>query len=210
MAHVNWHPDLNAGQTGLMLVREVWRRARSSSACGFSRSFSPWRVWTAASGAPERKANLQARGMNPQSTVAPFRQRSHSIEKRDKPITLFEVQHRLDSSDSCNPNERQQGKAFGKGREEERFYMIKKIALLVLIVVSLATFAWAEFYKVHDLRKIDSNLYHSRIDHVIIKTQLCLHLAVGEDAVVKWDGSNGKIFWDDDDESCEVVGIYKD
>jgi hypothetical protein len=86
---------------------------------------------------------------------------------------------------------------------------LKGLACLLVTVHLLSSVASAaEVYKLSGVKRIDNNLYKAD-GGLIIQTQLCLHLALSEDAILKWDGpisSDNKIIWDDDS-TCEVKKI---
>lgn len=86
------------------------------------------------------------------------------------------------------------------------------ITVLSAIISMFASPIFAEEYKVI-VRRIDSNLYQDQNSRVIIKTSLCLELALAEEAILIWDGINhfacGKLIFIDAGTSCQVDGVYK-
>ena len=66
----------------------------------------------------------------------------------------------------------------------------------------------AEVYKLTGVKRIDDNLYKAD-GGLLIQTRMCLHLALSEDAILKWEGPmsyDNKIIWDDDS-TCGVAKI---
>ena len=45
----------------------------------------------------------------------------------------------------------------------------------------------AEVYKLTGVKRIDDNLYKAD-GGLLIQTRMCLHLALSEDAILKWEG----------------------
>lgn len=91
-------------------------------------------------------------------------------------------------------------------------YALKQIACatiagLYLIATPLSA---ADYYKLSGVKRVDTDLYKAE-GGLIIETQFCLHLTLGEDAILKWDGAysmDNKIVWDDDS-SCDVKKLVK-
>jgi hypothetical protein len=50
---------------------------------------------------------------------------------------------------------------------------------------------------------LEYNLYSAN-GNLLLETWGCMHLTLGEDAILKWDGYRGKLIWEDDDFSCDV------
>lgn len=68
----------------------------------------------------------------------------------------------------------------------------------------------ADYYKLNNVKRLDQNLYKAD-GGIIIETQFCMHLTLGEDAILKWDGiysPDNKIVWDDDS-SCDVKKLLR-
>jgi len=67
-------------------------------------------------------------------------------------------------------------------------------------------------YKVY-VKRLESNLYKDMNSGATIKTSLCLELAIGEEAVLMWDGINhyacGKLIFSNTHAVCQVDGVYK-
>jgi hypothetical protein len=85
------------------------------------------------------------------------------------------------------------------------------------LAASIALFAFAanmsasDYYKLTNVKRLETNLYKAD-GNLLIETTLCLHLSVGEDAVLKWNGAysgDNKIIWDDGD-SCAVSKLLKE
>lgn len=85
---------------------------------------------------------------------------------------------------------------------------MKRIAMSALLIVALAAFAWAEYYKLEGVTRADQDLYKTT-SGVWVITQYCYHYGYGETAILKWEGQygNNKITWDN--ESCTVKNILK-
>jgi hypothetical protein len=71
-------------------------------------------------------------------------------------------------------------------------------------VVLLAT----DYYKLPGTKKIDQDLYRS--GKILIETRYCYHYTYGEDALLKYEGSNeysgSKIIWADNS-NCDVKQV---
>ena len=66
----------------------------------------------------------------------------------------------------------------------------------------------ADLYKLSNVKRLESNLYKAD-GGLVISTKMCMHMAMMEDAVLRWDGPNSfenKIVWDDG-ETCAVSSI---
>jgi hypothetical protein len=66
----------------------------------------------------------------------------------------------------------------------------------------------ADVYKLTGVKRVDDNLYKAD-GGLIIQTNMCLHLALSEDAILKWEGPmsyGNRIIWDDDS-TCDVKKV---
>jgi len=81
---------------------------------------------------------------------------------------------------------------------------LRKLAVVAVLIASVA--AWADMYRLRDVKRLDSNIYKAS-GGLIIKTRYCYHYAYGEDAV--YDDEDRKIIWKDGDSPCDVEGIYR-
>ena len=79
-------------------------------------------------------------------------------------------------------------------------------ALLLLCVCSTASAA--DFYKIDNLKRIDSNLYRS--DEILIETRYCYEFAFSETVILKYEGpgqfSGSKVIWSNDS-NCDVKRV---
>lgn len=81
---------------------------------------------------------------------------------------------------------------------------------MILIALQALLIA-AEYYKLTGVRRIGDNMYKAD-GNLIIETRYCYAYAYGDDALLKWYGPNSwdnKIVFEDDDETCDVKGIYR-
>lgn len=89
---------------------------------------------------------------------------------------------------------------------------MRMIIIGVCIILIFTSTALGAEYKVY-VKRLDSNLYQDLSSRVIIKTSLCLELALGEDAILIWNGVNhfacGKLIFLDSNTVCQVDGVYK-
>lgn len=75
------------------------------------------------------------------------------------------------------------------------------------LVVGCVSASYAEVYRVR-VSRIDTNLYRDLGSKAIIETRLCLELAIGDDAVLKWEGKYGTnwiVF--SNNAKCDVVAL---
>ena len=79
-------------------------------------------------------------------------------------------------------------------------------ALLVGLLLTVPVMA--DTYRLR-VRRVDSNIYMTTDRKTIIETRLCLALALGEDAVLNWEGrfGNNWIYFPDSRERCDVVAL---
>lgn len=80
----------------------------------------------------------------------------------------------------------------------------------MLIGISLllaASFASADMYKVY-VRRIDQDIYRTA-EGFFIKTMYCYQYAYGEEAILEWDGSFGRLIFVDAGDSCDVKSVFK-
>jgi len=92
---------------------------------------------------------------------------------------------------------------------------MKRGALLVVVAVVALVFGSmrataGRFFRFDHVKKLDSDLYANR--DYLFKTRYCYHYSYGESVVVKWEGPysyDNRIIWEDDDEPCELEGIYE-
>lgn len=72
---------------------------------------------------------------------------------------------------------------------------------------ALALFA-IEYYKLPSIKRLDQDLYRS--GKILVETRFCHHLTLGEDALLKYEGSTeysgSKIIWEDDS-TCDVKKV---
>ena len=65
-----------------------------------------------------------------------------------------------------------------------------------------------DYYKLPATRRIDKDLYRS--GQLLIETRFCFHLTIGEDAILKYEGSGdfsgSMIIWQDDS-TCDVKRV---
>ena len=81
------------------------------------------------------------------------------------------------------------------------------LAAATLLTVILVPSAYADTYRVR-VNRIESNLYQDQNTKVIIETRLCLELALGDDAVLRWEGRYGNswiVF--SNGNKCDVVDL---
>jgi len=78
------------------------------------------------------------------------------------------------------------------------------LALFVLLC-SAASSPAADYYQLPNIRRIDPDLYRS--GKVVIVTNSCLHITVGEEALLKYQGPGEyEIIWGDHT-TCEVQRV---
>ena len=83
------------------------------------------------------------------------------------------------------------------------------VVVAAAVLVAVTTLAYAEYYKLTGVRRVEQDLYKT-LDGVYIETRYCYHYAFGEDAVLKWEfeGSyENKVIWDDDS-TCDVKSAW--
>lgn len=84
-----------------------------------------------------------------------------------------------------------------------------RASVLALLLVLCAIAAYAEYYKLQGVKRLDKDLYRTS-DGLYIETKYCYHYTYGEDALLKWEGKYGdnKIIWSDDS-NCQVKNVWK-
>jgi hypothetical protein len=84
-------------------------------------------------------------------------------------------------------------------------------ALLIFGLLSLSAAA-TDYYKLPGTKRVDQDLYRS--GKLLIVTRYCYHYTYGEDAILKYEGSNefsgSKIIWADDDAPCDVKKVVSE
>ena len=86
---------------------------------------------------------------------------------------------------------------------------MKRIAMSALLIVALAAFAWAEYYKLEGVTRADQDLYKTT-SGVWVITQYCYHYTYGEEAILKYEeySYDNKIIWEDDS-NCQVKKVFR-
>ncbi|CZH35959.1 hypothetical protein SC738_14965 [Legionella pneumophila serogroup 1] len=92
---------------------------------------------------------------------------------------------------------------------------MKKLSFIFVTLLMLwGSSLYAAQYKV-TVKKVGDNMYQDLNTGALIKTSLCLELALGEDAILKWDctlGSEmygcGKLVFIDFGRSCQVDAVH--
>lgn len=84
------------------------------------------------------------------------------------------------------------------------------ILLPAALFVSALSLSASDYYKFSNVKKVDNNLYSGQngVSTYLIETSLCLHLTLGEDAALRWDGFSGTIIWEDNS-TCAVKQIMQ-
>lgn len=92
--------------------------------------------------------------------------------------------------------------------------MKKLILVFVAVFLLLVSNSDAARYNVM-VKRVGNNMYKDLNSGVLIKTSLCLELALGDDAILIWDcalGSEvygcGKLIFIDSGTSCQVDAVY--
>ena len=83
---------------------------------------------------------------------------------------------------------------------------MKKLLFVIALVLSLVTPAFATFYKISGVSRVDYNLYYSRLERIVIETSVCVELAVLDDVIYE-DSRNIVIF--PSGTKCDVKRIYQ-
>lgn len=81
---------------------------------------------------------------------------------------------------------------------------------VVVLLVSAVSLSASDYYAFTNVKRVDSNLYSGKSGYndFLVETSMCLHLTIGEDATVKWDGMSGIIVWEDNS-TCDVKNIIR-
>lgn len=60
-----------------------------------------------------------------------------------------------------------------------------------------------------NVKRIERNLYQDTSSKVIIETRLCLELAIGDDAILQWEGRYGDnwLLFVSSGQKCDVVAL---
>jgi hypothetical protein len=92
--------------------------------------------------------------------------------------------------------------------------MKKLFLVFVAVFMLLVSNSDAARYDVR-VKKLSSNMYKDQILGALIKTSLCLELALGDEAILIWDcalGSEvygcGKLIFINSGTSCQVDAVY--
>ncbi|WP_021170127.1 hypothetical protein SOV_22440 [Sporomusa ovata DSM 2662] len=80
------------------------------------------------------------------------------------------------------------------------------ILLLIALLLTITGTASAEFYKL-SLTRVDQDLYRDETSRYYFRTQLCLELALGEDAI--YDSDRQQVTFMSSGSTYDVVGIFK-
>jgi hypothetical protein len=79
------------------------------------------------------------------------------------------------------------------------------IAVVFVLACGTASSIAADYYQLPNIKRIDSDLYRS--GKVVIATSSCLHMTVGEEALLKYEGPGEyEIIWSDRS-TCEVQRV---
>ena len=74
--------------------------------------------------------------------------------------------------------------------------------LVVLMAGTSALLGAADYYKLSNTKRLDQDLYRS--GEFIVETRNCDHLAIGEEALLKYEGPGEyAVLWEDNS-TCEV------
>ena len=89
-----------------------------------------------------------------------------------------------------------------------RILALRRVLLCILTLVVLTVPVAADRYSVN-VKRIERNLYQDRTSKAIIETRLCLELAIGEDAILQWEGRYGDnwLLFISSRTKCDVVAI---
>lgn len=86
---------------------------------------------------------------------------------------------------------------------------MKRITFAALLL-SAATLSASEFYKLQQVKRLDSNIYSARngVQKIIIETRFCFEMTLGSDATLKYEQGayDNKIFFEDDT-TCDVKKV---
>ena len=91
--------------------------------------------------------------------------------------------------------------------------MLANLTLALLLGVAPVTPARAELYDVQ-VTHIAQNAYLDQSSRLVIITRLCLQLALGQSAILRYDGrgnANNRLLFDTgglSNTSCQVAGVY--
>jgi hypothetical protein len=85
---------------------------------------------------------------------------------------------------------------------------------IVFLLLVIPRISKAEKYEVM-IKRVESNLYKDVTTGTLIKTSLCLELAIMDDAILVWDCALntrsfgcGKLVFINSGESCQVDAVY--
>ena len=79
------------------------------------------------------------------------------------------------------------------------------ILMLVALLLGAVPVDAADYYKLPNIMRIEKDLYRSA--DVIIETRFCFHVAIGEEALLRYDGPGEyEIIWPDRS-ICEVQKV---
>jgi hypothetical protein len=88
------------------------------------------------------------------------------------------------------------------------------VNVLTVFILLFVSYADAAKYDVR-VKRVGNNMYKDLNSGVLIKTSLCLELALGDPAILIWDcplGSEmygcGKLIFLDSGSSCQVDAVY--
>jgi hypothetical protein len=86
--------------------------------------------------------------------------------------------------------------------------------VIILVFMLFVTCAFATSYNVN-VKRVGNNLYKDMHSGALIKTSLCLNLALGENATLIWNcamGSEmfacGKLIFHESGDTCQVDAVY--
>ena len=79
------------------------------------------------------------------------------------------------------------------------------ILVLFLLLAVAVPIGAADYYQLPEIKRVDPDLYRS--GKVVIVTRSCLHLTIGEEALLKYAGPGEyEIIWNDHS-TCEVQRV---
>jgi hypothetical protein len=70
--------------------------------------------------------------------------------------------------------------------------------LVAALLASAVSLSASDYYSFTNVKRLRTPVWReSSFKEYLIETSTCLHLTIGEDVTVKWDGYSGTAIWDD-------------
>lgn len=86
--------------------------------------------------------------------------------------------------------------------------MQRIIIVLVVLLVFVGTALASDYYRL-SVTRVSQDLYRVENTSYFFTTQYCYEYVVWEDALLRWDGPDGWVYWQSDSSPCHVIRVLQ-